>query len=187
MIEQCKKEVQEKQGVLSKLAIEFVKEQIIERINKTVEQNGDITVKLHESGRLSDLKKEMNHLIDEKVAEDINNGFERFLHDDFRLIREKRDYELNEELFSLYKNVISGAGKLLREYGYTVIVGEYEKGKHNFLNKIGTGPKPDNDELVRVQSEWIDMCRNCMKVMDEIEAEKKADIAKRAKKLWDNA
>lgn len=53
-MEKYKEEVQERQNILLKSAIKVVNEQIIERINRTVKSNGDITIKIHESGKLSD-------------------------------------------------------------------------------------------------------------------------------------
>lgn len=186
-MEKYKKEVQERQDILLKSAIKVVNEQIIERINRTVKSNGDITIKIHESGKLSDLKKEMNNLADEEVPEKLRSGFDRFCRDDYKMIREKQDYELNEELFSLYKNVIGEAGKLLRKYGYTHICGEYENGKPGFIHKNTMGPKPDNEDLIREQSEWLDVYRKYIEAIDEVENEREANIAKQAAQLWENA
>lgn len=184
-----KKEVQEKQDILIKKAIEVVSEQIRERINRTVKVNGNITIEIHESGKLSDLKKEMNNLIDCEVPEKVKSGFERFCRDDFKMIREKHDYELNEELFLLYKNVIGEAGKLLRRYGYVHIYGEYENGKSGFIhmNNNTMGPKPDDEELIRKQSDWITIYRKYIEAIDDIENVRRANIEMQAAQLWKNA
>lgn len=189
-MENYKKEFQEQQDTLLKSAIKMVNEQINQRIKRTVVSNGDITVKIHESGRLSDLKKEENKLTDIEVPKKLKNGFEQFCRDDFKKIREKQDCELNEELFSLYKNVIGEAGKLLREYGYTYISGEYENGKPGFIhmNHNNTmGPKPDDEDLIREQSEWLAVCRKYIEAIDEVENVRKKNIAKQAAQLWENA
>lgn len=188
-MEKYKEEVQERQNILLKSAIKVVNEQIIERINRTVKSNGDITIKIHESGKLSGLKKEMNNLADVEVPEKLKGGFERFCRDDYKMIREKQDYELNEELFSLYKNVINEAGKLLRKYGYTHICGEYENGKYGFIhmNNNTMGPKPDNEDLIREQSKWLIVIRKYIEIVDKVENEREASIAKQAAELWENA
>lgn len=131
----------------------------------------------------------MNNLADIEVPEKVRSGFERFCRDDFKMIREKQDYELNEELFSLYKNVISEAGKLLRKYGYTHICGEYENGKSGFIhmNNNTMGPKPDNEDLIREQSEWLAVYRKYIEAIDEVENAREANIARQAAQLWENA
>lgn len=186
-MEQCKKELQEQQEILIKIVTQVVNYQITERISKTVETNGDITVKLHEAGNLSDLKQEMNHLVDTEVSEKVERGLEKFCRDDFKIIREKSEYELNKELFSLYKEIIAEAGKLLKKYGYMQIVGEFENGAHGFLTRIGMGPEPDNEELLKEQKEWIILCRKYIKAMDESRDLSRAAIEKKALKLWEEA
>lgn len=190
MVEQCKQDMQKQQVILLDLATKAVNYQIAEAINRTVKSNAKITIRGSENGKLSDLKKKMNSLINAEVRKKIEQGFDKFFQNDFKLIREKQDYELIEELYSMYKIIISEAGKLLRQYGYSSVYGEYESGNPGFVstkNKGTIGPKPDDMELLEEQNRWITSCRKYIEAIDNIENERKATLEKKATELWENA
>lgn len=190
MLEQCKKDMENQQTILENLAVEVIKEQIEESINRTIGAGTDITFNLGKNGQLSNLKVKMNELTGVIVPNMIKNGLDKFIRNNLALIRDKRDYELSEELFSLYKTVIGESGKLLREYGYRSICGEYSNGKAGFLSmkhKGSMGPKPDNENLIEAQSLWIACCRKYIVLVDAQENEIKESKMKKARELWDNA
>lgn len=78
MVEQCKQDMQKQQVILLDLATKAVNYQIAEAINRTVKSNAKITIRGSENGKLSDLKKKMNSLINAEVRKKIEQGFDKF-------------------------------------------------------------------------------------------------------------
>lgn len=190
MSEQYEKEMIQQQAALKSAAIRVVNEQIVEVINRTCECDSDETFYLSEQGKLSDMKIRMQDLLNTIVPKKIEDALNYFTKNNFQLIRDKHEYELTDELYSKYKSIIAEAGKLLREYGYKNVYGEYEKGKSNFLSmkhKGTMGPKPDDDDLIKIQSKWIMACEKYIEELNRQENAIKAEKAKKARELWENA
>lgn len=192
-IEQCMEDV----AVTLKTVVDYATKEITEQIDKvienTIENNYDKTEELYKSGSLSELKVRLTGLHG-SVNEIVEQKFEKFSinkKENIDWFKEVQEHELKEKLFTLYKNIISEAGKLFREYGYKDVSGESSKGHPAFVytqhGTTITGPEPKNEALLDAQRKWLNACKIYAEVMERINREKAVSKRKKAADLWSKA